>query len=71
MCYRCDLCRRVVPHGQSIIRHTIRRRNQIVREIPICGSCHGALIEGTALADLRREAPSQQSGYPPAARRRS
>lgn len=72
MCYRCDVCRRVVPAGSPRRTWTVTRivgtttsypnlfpvrtggRSEIAAEIPVCGSCSGALADGVPLAELRR-----------------
>lgn len=56
MSYRCQLCRRHVPHGQLQIKHTIMRfrkdifgkptaHTEIAKEIPVCVHCKQSIVD--------------------------
>lgn len=64
--YRCEICQAVVGPNVPLIRHTIYRRatygrgmllsarNEIAREIPVCGECDKEL-QLCPLATVLRE----------------
>jgi hypothetical protein len=57
MSYRCSFCGRTAPKNTPQIRRTYYKKDsqghaQIIREVPICGSCDSAEREGVGHAEL-------------------
>ena len=67
VCYKCNVCDRVVPAGHSRLAWTILRSNgQIAGEVPVCAFCKKQLDEGVALPSLRQAMRSDKSVTLPA-----
>lgn len=49
--YRCEPCK--AKCRGSMRRHVLRKpNNQIAREVPVCGKCHGLLADGVSYTEL-------------------
>ncbi len=55
MCYRCEVCDGVVPHGLPMLRHVVHRPNkEIEREWRVCQPCKHMLDRGMELEIMLR-----------------
>ena len=61
MMYRCNVCRAVSGAGRPLLRHLILKPDgDILREIPVCLSCHEALADGEPLSSVSRRKRPQE-----------